>query len=282
MEHENVEPTQYPDKAYKNLEFLNSPNARTVRMLCEFLEPQARFRKHQIRDTIVFFGSARIPALEDAESHLANLQEQAKLKEESDELKLAITQSERRLKMARYYEEAAALAERMTHWSKNLPQKNWRFTVCSGGGPGIMEAANRGAKRAEGPSVSLNISLPMEQKPNKYQTRDLAFEFHYFFMRKFWFVYLAKALIVFPGGFGTMDELFEVLTLIQTQKTSKTMPVVLYGSEYWNEVLNFDALVKWGTISPEDLNLFRMCDTVDDAFDYLTSELTRLYLNKKK
>ncbi|MCC6144591.1 MAG: LOG family protein [Candidatus Hydrogenedentes bacterium] len=282
MEHENIESAAAPGKAYKNLNFLNSPDARTVRMLCEFLEPQARFRKHQIRDTIVFFGSARIPAPDDAQSHLVNLQEQAKHKEKTPELDLALQQAERRLKMARYYEDAARLAERMTEWAMALPQKNWRFIVCSGGGPGIMEAANLGAKRAKGLSVSLNISLPFEQKPNKHQTRDLAFEFHYFFMRKFWFVYLAKALVVFPGGFGTMDELFEVLTLIQTQKTSKTMPVVIYGSEYWNEIVNFDAFVKWGMISPDDLNLFRLCDTVDDAFDYLTSELTRLYLKGKK
>ncbi|MBI3118174.1 MAG: TIGR00730 family Rossman fold protein, partial [Candidatus Hydrogenedentes bacterium] len=174
--------------------------------------------------------------------------------------------------------QAAQLAERLTTWSKALPKKKRHFIICSGGGPGIMEAANLGANRAGGLSVSLNISLPMEQVPNPFQTRELAFEFHYFFIRKFWFVYLAKALVVFPGGFGTFDELFEVLTLVQTKKARKPMPIVVYGREYWEEVVNLDALVRWGTISPEDLQLFRICDTVDEAYDYLTQELTRLYL----
>lgn len=284
MRQEPPRPGEHPDKAYRNLGFLESPDARVVRILCEFLEPQARFNKHRIRDTVVFFGSARIPSREDAEAHLKNVRAralQAKGTGAESEAAEAERAAERALKMSGYYEDAAELAERLTRWSASLPQKKWRFTVCSGGGPGIMEAANRGANRAEGPSVSLNISLPMEQVPNIYQTRELAFEFHYFFIRKFWFVYLAKALVVFPGGFGTMDELFEVLTLIQTQKTQKEMPVLIYGSEFWNEIVNFDALVRWGVISAEDLDLFKMCDTVDEAFDYLTSELERLYLDAR-
>jgi uncharacterized protein (TIGR00730 family) len=166
----------------------------------------------------------------------------------------------------------------MTEWSKGLELPDRRFIVCSGGGPGIMEAANRGASEASGISIGLGISLPMEAATNRYLTRELGFEFHYFFMRKFWFVYLAKALVVFPGGFGTLDELFELLTLIQTGKSGKRMPVVLYGKRFWNDALNMDALVEWGTISPEDLQLFHRASTPQEAFEFLTSELERLYL----
>lgn len=273
---------QWPLKAYNDFNFLNSPDARPIRVLCEFLEPKSRFRKERIQDTIVMFGSARILAPETALENLAAVQREiGNAPEAAPELKARLDQAQREVHMARYYSDAAELAERLTQWSLKLPKKGYHFTICSGGGPGIMEAANRGAHQAGGKSVSLNVSLPHEQVPNPYQTHELAFEFHYFFIRKFWFVYLAKALIVFPGGFGTMDELFEVLTLIQTQKARKTMPVVLYGSEYWNEVVHFEAFVKWGMISPEDLSLFRVCDTVDDAFTYLEAELTRLYLDKK-
>jgi uncharacterized protein (TIGR00730 family) len=259
-----------PQKAYKNLEFLNSPDARTIRVLCEFIEPRGRFRAHGVRDTVVFFGSARTPDKTTAINALAEAEKAG--------VPAGIARAKRDLQMARYYEEAAELAERLTRWSLSIPKNGHHFVVCSGGGPGIMEAANRGAERAGGRSVSLNISLPHEQHPNPYVTRELALEFHYFFVRKFWFVYLAKALIVFPGGFGTFDELFEVLTLIQTRKTQKKMPVVIYGSDYWSEVVNFNAFVKWGMISEEDLQLFRFCDTVDDAFTYLRDELTAQYL----
>ena len=281
MKHENVDPEKRPQKAYQNLEFLNAPDARAIRVLCELMEPQSRFRRHRIKDTIVIFGSARIKPPAEAQDLLESIERDiAQSHAPPPELLLAHERAKRSTILSRYYEEAADLAERMTRWSLALPKKGYHFTVCSGGGPGIMEAANLGAHRAGGMSVALNISLPFEQKGNPYQTPALAFEFHYFFVRKFWFVFLAKALIVFPGGFGTLDELMEVLTLIQTQKTRKHMPVVIYGSEYWREVLNFDALVNWGMISPEDLKLFHFCDTVDEAFDYLTAELTRLYLIK--
>ena len=184
------------------------------------------------------------------------------------------------LMLSRYYEDAVRLAEKLTAWSQGMEDPNKRFIVCSGGGGGMMEAANRGAQKAGGPSIGLNISLPLEQTPNPYQTKEISVEFHYFFIRKFWFFYLAKALIVFPGGFGTMDELFELLTLVQTQKSKKYMPIIIYGSDYWNEVFNFKAMVKWGTISREDLSLFHFFDDVDKAFDYLTKELTQYYLQK--
>jgi len=268
-----------PEKAYKNLEFLNSSDARHIRVLCEFVEPRSRFRRLRIRDTIVFFGSARTPDPEKANAALASLEKEAAAVESpSVELQVQLEKARRGVRNARYYHDAAALAQRLTEWSGELPRKGHRFVVCSGGGPGIMEAANRGAHVAGGRSVALNISLPFEQAGNPYHTPELAFEFHYFFVRKFWFVYLAKALIVFPGGFGTMDELFEVLTLVQTQKSAKTMPIVLYGREFWKEIINFDALVEWGVISPGDLDLFKFCDSVDEAFDYLTTKLHELYL----
>ena len=275
-------PGDRPQKAYRDIEFLTSPEARPIRMLAELIEPKARFRKYHVKDTVVMFGSARLHPRDVAEKLLGDIQASIAAEGESPELLLARERAERGLKMSRYYEDAAKLAERMTEWSMALPKKKRRFIICSGGGPGIMEAANLGANRAKGLSVSLNISLPMEQKGNPYQTRELAFEFHYFFIRKFWFVYLAKALVVFPGGFGTLDELFEVLTLIQTGKAQKPMPVVVYGREFWEELINFDALAKWGVISPEDLSLFRFCDTVDEAFEFLTSELTRLYLEQER
>lgn len=274
---------QRPEKAYKNQQFLNGPDARLVRVLAEFIEPESRFRRYRVRDTIVFFGSARILPGDVAQKNLSALQgRMGATQEPTDELKLALTRAERAAELSRYYDEAAKLAEKLTTWSRSLANSHNRFLICSGGGPGIMEAANLGAQRAGGQSVSLNISLPMEQKGNPYQTPDLAFEFHYFFVRKFWFVYMAKALVVFPGGFGTFDELFELLTLVQTQKSNKYMPIVIYGSEYWKEVINFEALVKWNVISPEDLTLFRFFDDVDQAFEYLREELTTNYLKDHK
>lgn len=266
------------EKAYRNLSFLSSPDARLVRVMCEFVEPQARFRKQGVRDTIVFFGSARTPSPEDAREKLLQIQRERR-RGRTPELDRAHAEARRACELARYYADAAALAERMTRWSKSLKRRDRRFVVCSGGGPGIMEAANRGAAAAGGPSVSLNISLPWEQLPNPYQTPELAFEFHYFFVRKFWFVYLAKALVVFPGGFGTLDELFEVLTLVQTRKSKKTMPVVVYGAAFWKHLVDFDMLERWGLISPEDRQLYRICDTVDEAATFLQTELKRLYLD---
>src|SRR5450755_1940994 len=226
--------------AYLNPEFLNSPEARGLRILSEFLEPFAHFRREKVRDTVVFFGSARI-------------REDGPLKE--------------------YYDDARTLARMLTEWSAQFTNSTYRFVVCSGGGPGIMEAANRGAYDAEGKTVGLNIGLPFEQFPNPYITPELSFEFHYFFMRKFWFAYLAKALVVFPGGFGTMDEMMEILTLTQTQKLAKRMTVLLYGSDYWKEIINFEALVKYGMIAPEDLNLFQFADDPATAFELLKTGL---------
>ncbi len=239
------------EKAYRREKFLNSRSARTIRILAEYTEPEDRFRRRHIRDTVVFFGSARAPS--EPGDGPAN-------------------------RLHRYYEDARKLAKMLTEWSRGLGNTHHRFVICSGGGPGIMEAANRGAREGGGRSIGLGISLPMEQGINPYTPRELAFEFHYFFMRKFWFIYLCKALVVFPGGFGTLDELAEVLTLVQTRKLNKQLPVVIYGSEYWNEVIHFDAMVRWGTVGPSDLALFRMVDTPDEAFEYLREELTRLYL----
>ena len=227
--------------AYLNERFLSSPEARAMRILSEYLEPLAHFHREKVRDTVVFFGSARV-------------------REDGP--------------LAQYYEDARTLAKLTTEWAEQVPHTTYRFVVCSGGGPGIMEAANRGAYDAHGKTVGLNIGLPFEQLPNPYITPELNFEFHYFFMRKFWFAYLAKALVVFPGGFGTMDEMFELLTLTQTQKLKKKMTILLYGSKYWNEVINFNALVKYGTIAPEDLNLFQFADDPQSAFELLKAGLS--------
>ncbi|UCF39214.1 MAG: LOG family protein [Acidobacteriota bacterium] len=270
--------TTRPPKAYKNAIFLSSPAARKIRVLCEFTEPESRFRQYNVRDTIVFFGSARTLPRDEAKAQLERVRLKAQASGETPEFERELARAEQALLHSRYYEEARQLAHRLTEWSKTLSDGDRRFIISSGGGPGIMEAANRGASEASGLTIGLNISLPFEQEPNPYISRELNFEFHYFFVRKFWFVYLAKALVVFPGGFGTLDEFFELLTLVQTNKTSKEMPIVLYGPEYWNEVVNFEALTKWGTISPEDLKLFRVFDDVDKAFTYLRDELTRLHL----
>jgi uncharacterized protein (TIGR00730 family) len=268
-----------PIKAYNRVDFLNSRNARVLRILAEYLEPLNRFRRHKVKDTIVFFGSAR--TLEPGPARRGLREARAALKEArrpSAALRESVATAERQVKMSRYYRDAQELARRLTEWSKSLKGTSHRFLVCSGGGPGIMEAANRGAADAKGQTVGLGISLPMEPTSNPYISRDLAFEFHYFFMRKFWFFYPAKAMVVFPGGFGTLDECMEILTLIQTRKSSKTIPFLLYGKSYWSEVLNFDAMVRWGTISPEDLELFRFVDTPEEAFQYLRDRLTESHL----
>ncbi len=267
-----------PVKAYKNPEFLNSKDARVIRIISEYLEPAARFRDKNVKDTIVFFGSARVTdgktARERYEFWKKRFEEEP-TEEHRQELKMA----EIRLRMSRYYDDARELARLLTEWSRGLKNSHHRFLVCSGGGPGIMEAANRGAADVPGgKSLGFNISIPMEQDCNDYITPDLNFEFHYFFMRKFWFIYLAKALVVFPGGFGTMDELWEVLTLIQTGKLQKKMPVVLYGEEYWKNVLNFQYMVDNLVINREDLKLFRMFNTPQDAFEYLRDKLTEAFL----
>jgi len=260
------------EKAYKNHDFLMSGDARPLRILSEYIEPRSRFARYRVADTVVFFGSARSLPVEQAEEALSNA------KSTGNEMAIARAESGRLL--ARYYEDARTLARSMTEWSKSLSKTSRRFGVCSGGGPGIMEAANRGASEGHGISIGLGISLPDEPSMNAYITREMGFEFHYFFMRKFWFVYLAKALVVFPGGFGTLDELFEILTLVQTRKSSKKMPIVLYGRDFWSEVLNFDALIRWGTISASDLSLFHIVDSPDEAFAYLKRELSALYGDK--
>ncbi|RMH79558.1 MAG: LOG family protein [Calditrichaeota bacterium] len=267
-----------PVKAYKNLEFLNSPEARLLRIMAEYLEPRVRFHKEGVEDTIVFFGSARVVDREQAQQELNRWK---KLCEEdpSEENLHRKAIAEKRLELSRYYEDARTLSRMLTEWSLNLHNTQRRFLIASGGGPGIMEAANRGAAEVPGGrSVGLNISIPMEQNCNPYITEELNFEFHYFFMRKFWFVYLAKALVIFPGGFGTMDELWEVLTLVQTQKVRKRMPVVLYGEEYWKSVINFDVLVENLMINREDLNLIYFANSPEEAFEYLTRRLSELFL----
>ncbi|MCB9914625.1 MAG: LOG family protein [Planctomycetes bacterium] len=255
-------------KAYKNEHFLNSPDARALRILAEYLEPATRFREFHVRDTIVFFGSARILPRADAEVLVRAA--------EAGEGDLEV--AKRKLAMSRYYEDTRELARRLTQWSKSLEGTERRFVACSGGGPGIMEAANRGASEARGENVGLNISLPFEQNDNPYITRRLSFEFHYFFMRKFWFSYLAKAMVVMPGGFGTFDEFMEVVTLVQTLKIKKRLPIVLYGTEYWDKVINFQPMIDFGTISPEDVNLFHRTDSVDDAYEFLVRQLTEHFL----
>jgi uncharacterized protein (TIGR00730 family) len=269
-----------PVKAYKNLSFLNSPDARLIRMLAEYQEPLSRFRRFGIADTIVFFGSARTRSSDLVRKDLNKLKKRSE--QDRRKNKRTLEKLEGELEMARYYDDAVVLARKLTEWSRNLEKGQRRFIISTGGGGGIMEAANRGAKEARGLSIGLNISLPFEQEPNPYITPDLSFDFHYFFMRKFWFVYLAKGLIIFPGGFGTCDELFEVLTLIQTRKTRKPMPVVVYGSDYWNEIINFDALVKRGTIDAKDLKLIHFSNDPNEAFTYLSKELSKLHFRKKK
>jgi uncharacterized protein (TIGR00730 family) len=259
-------------KAYHNLEFLNSPDARVIRLISEFLEPARRFRKEGIRDTIVFFGSARVKPRKEALKDWKDLSKKSLSSSTKKDLEAARIQVE----MSRYYEDAVELARLLTKWSSGLKEKN-RLVISSGGGPGIMEAANRGAKLAGGRSVGLNISLPFEQTSNPFVSDGLNFEFHYFFMRKLWFVYLSKAMVMFPGGFGTFDELFEVLTLVQTQKLKKKVTVVLYGREHWEKTVNFDNLMHLGLINSDDLKLFRFAETPQEAFDFIVGDLRKKY-----
>jgi uncharacterized protein (TIGR00730 family) len=257
-------------KAYKNQAFLNSQASRELRILSEYIEPLSRFKELQIHDTIVMFGSSRILARDKAESRLAQAES------EGGDVKTA----KRDLRMSRYYEDTRELARRLTEWSKSLQGTDRRFVICSGGGPGIMEAANRGASEAKGENIGLNISIPFEQNENPYITHRLAFEFHYFFMRKYWFAYLAKAFVIMPGGFGTLDEFMEILTLIQTGKIRKKVAVVLYGAEYWDRVLNMQALVDLGMIDAKDPDIFFRTDSVEDAFNYTSTWLTRNVLEE--
>ena len=279
--------------AYENAAFLNSAEGRLIRIVAEYAEPLARFRKEQIQDTVVFFGSARFRGREEADHALELLdntgstrpapsyEQPASIPEiaEGKATDLGRKRAVAAVEMARYYEDARRLAGLLTQWAKGIPSRRHRFVVTSGGGPGIMEAANRGAHEAGGKTIGLNIRLPFEQSPNPYITPSLNFEFHYFFMRKLWFAYLSKALVVFPGGFGTLDEMFEILTLTQTQKLAKKITVVVYGSDYWKKVFNLSALVDTGAISPKDLELFQYADTPEQAFEILRQGLTENYLN---
>src|SRR5687767_2250084 len=258
--------------AYHNQEFLESTDARPIRILAEYLEPLRRFKQENIQDTVVFFGSARVHSRQTAERALLRL---TNLKGRRGAVHAAaVKRSRKAVEWSRYYEDARRLAHLLTEWSLSLEEPRRRFVVCSGGGPGIMEAANRGAREAGGKTVGLNIRLPFEQGPNPYITEGLHLEFHYFFMRKFWFAYLAKALVIFPGGFGTLDEMFEILTLAQTAKLSKKLRVILYGSEYWNEVFDLQPMLEWGAIAESDLDLLCRVDTPGDAFERLKDHLT--------
>jgi uncharacterized protein (TIGR00730 family) len=286
---DNPAPLPQAPLAYENSDFLDSPDARTLRILAEYNEPMARFRRERIQDTVVFFGSARFRALDVASHELELLdntgsvapapeaEQPARDPEETSALRHK--RAEAAVEMARYYEDARTLAHLMTSWSKNLPGRRHRFVITSGGGPGIMEAANRGAWEAGGKTIGLNIMLPFEQQPNPYITPALNFNFHYFFMRKYWFAYLAKALVVFPGGFGTLDEMFELLTLDQTHKLSKPITIVIYGSKYWRNVINLELLADKGAIALKDLDLFQFADTPEEAFAILKDGLTRNHLD---
>ena len=263
--------------AYENEPFLSSPDGRILRLLAEYQEPLARFRREQIQDTVVFFGSARFQGRKTAAENLAAVR-QNHAKESPAELAQDLKRAQAGVDMARYYEDARKLAHMLTKWSIDIPARRHRFVVTTGGGPGIMEAANLGAHEAGGKTIGLNIQLPFEQHPNQFITPSLNFQFHYFFMRKFWFAYLAKGLVIFPGGFGTMDELFEILTLAQTDKLAKKILVVIYGSEYWNKIINFQAFVDAGAASPLDLELFKIVDHPTEAFEFLRDGLTKYHL----
>jgi uncharacterized protein (TIGR00730 family) len=278
--------------AYENPTFLNGADGRLIRIVSEYLEPLARFRREQIQDTVVFFGSARFRGKAEADHEMELLENTGSSQAapsheqpasvpqivEGTASNLQRKRAVAAVEMARYYEDARRLAGMLTKWAKGIPSKRHRFVVTSGGGPGIMEAANRGAYEAGGKTIGLNIRLPFEQSPNPYITPSLNFEFHYFFMRKLWFAYLSKALVVFPGGFGTLDEMFEILTLAQTQKLAKKITVVIYGSDYWKRVFNLDALVDTGAISPKDIELFQFADTPEEAFEMLRKGLAENYL----
>ena len=258
--------------AYLNREFLENEEARPLRILAEYLEPLRRFRAQNIQDTVVFFGSARIHSREHAQKALEGLMR--RFSEADDDL----VRGRKAVEWSRYYEDSRVLARLLTEWALSLDALHHRFVVCSGGGPGIMEAANRGASEAGGKTIGLNIKLPFEQGPNSYITPGLHFEFHYFFMRKFWFAYLAKALVIFPGGFGTLDEMFEILTLMQTTKLAKQIQIILYGTDYWDQILNLEPMVEWGAIAPEDRHLLQRANHPEEAFELLRAHLTKHHL----
>ena len=263
--------------AYLDPEFLDSEQGRPVRILSEYLDPLRRFKDQKIQDTVVFFGSARVDSRERAERALHTLRARG-VRNADEHYEIEMKKSRKAVEWARFYEEARELARLLSEWTMSLQSENHRFVVTSGGGPGIMEAANRGAREGGGKTIGLNIRLPFEQGANPYITDGLHFEFHYFFMRKFWFAYLSKALVIFPGGFGTCDELFEILTLVQTDKLSKKIGIILYGGEYWDQVLDFKPMAEWGAIADKDLELLQKVDTPSDAFERLRSHLVTHHL----
>ena len=263
--------------AYLDRDFLESDEARPLRILAEYLEPLGRFRAQNIQDTVVFFGSARIHSRERAEEALSRLERRVGARAEAEE-QAHLARGRKAVEWSRYYEEARELAYLLTTWSSSLESAHHRFVVTSGGGPGIMEAANRGACEAGGKTIGLNIRLPFEQGANRYITEGLHFEFHYFFMRKFWFAYLAKALVIFPGGFGTLDEMFEIVTPMQTEKLQKQIQIILYGTEYWDPIMNLQPMEEWGAISPGDIELVQRANTPQEAFDLLKAHLAEHHL----
>src|SRR5262245_3914707 len=277
MRHDTLAFMAHQPLAYLYREFLESAEARPIRILSEYLEPLRRFKEQKIQDTVVFFGSARVDSRERAERALRTLRSRGE-RDADEQYQTELAKRQRAVEGARYYEEARELARLLTQWSLTLQSENHRFVVTSGGGPGIMEAANRGAREAGGKTIGLNIHLPYEQGANPYLTEGLHFEFHYFFMRKFWFAYLAKALVIFPGGFGTCDELFEILTLVQTDKLSRKIQVLLYGRDYWSQVLDLKPMAEWGAIAEKDIELLVYADTPSDAFEQLRSHLITHHL----
>jgi uncharacterized protein (TIGR00730 family) len=262
--------------AYKDYEFLESEDARPLRILAEYIEPLRRFQAQNIQDTVVFFGSARIHSREHAEQALERLERRFGVSDSG--VNEHLTRGRKAVEWSQYYEDARRLAYLLTEWTRTLDAPHHRFVVTSGGGPGIMEAANRGAYEAGGKTIGLNIRLPFEQGANRFITEGLHFEFHYFFMRKFWFAYLAKALVIFPGGFGTLDEMFEILTLMQTEKLAKQIQVILYGTAYWDAILNLEPMADWGAINPSDMRLVTRANTPEEAFEYLKGHLTTHHL----
>ncbi len=295
MSDQRPEPLAEAPLAYENPAFINSADGRLIRIMAEYQEPMTRFRRERVQDTVVFFGSARFRALDIARAQFELLENTGSTKpappeeqpiniEEVEETGITgrkLLRAGAAIEMAGYYEDARKLAFLLATWAKTLPGNRNRFVVTSGGGPGIMEAANRGAYEAGAKTVGLNIKLPFEQEPNPYITPALNFDFHYFFMRKYWFAYLAKALIVFPGGFGTLDEMFEILTLVQTHKLAKKITVVIYGTSYWKSVINLDILAEKGAIAMSDLDLFHFADTPEEAFAILKKGLTENHLESE-
>jgi hypothetical protein len=276
-----LKPQHAPKPPHEDQEFLESTPARPLRIMAEYLQPLMQLKKENIGDTIVIFGSARIESRETALARYTRLKKRkaAKLGAKAAAAhRLALSNAKSALEMSRYYEEARELSHKITSWASSLGPKPRRFVICSGGGPGIMEAANRGAYEAGGKSIGLSIELPHEQFSNPYISPELSLNFHYFFMRKLWFAQIAKALIVFPGGFGTMDELWEMMTLLQTGKLSKNNMILIYGRRYWEQVLNFKAMVRWGMINPEEYKLIQFADTVDEAFEKIRTDMEKYHM----